>query len=219
MQHGRVVCVGVADLDGKQPMALQLDPFDRNGRYSTGLGGILPGKSTSHSWARPTVPCSMHHRDRAVGRIGDRRGKPLQQQVGAEPVISVTMGGVDGRQMLAGLFDPVSGALHLFVSERRVDQYRVALAVDQRRGDRRGDDRAAVGQPLVTLASQPVIDQDLVAEFGHGVFLSGSIVFGLVRCSVNHAHAAPLASAKHSRYGSKWPPSMVTSFLGCSACS
>ena len=70
----------------------------------------------------------------------------MQQKVGAEPVIAVAVGGVDGGQVLAGALDPVADAVHLLVGERRVDQHGVAFAVDQRGGDRRGDDRAAVGQ-------------------------------------------------------------------------
>ena len=137
----------------------------------------------------------MHHRDRAVGRIRDRVGKPLQQKVGAEPVVAVPVGGVHGDQVFAGGLDPVADAAHLLVSQGRVDQYRVALAVDERGGDWRGDDRAAVGQPLVTLASQALVDQNFVAQFRHDNFPSGQWFSG-VRCSLNHAMAAPLASAK-----------------------
>jgi len=94
----------------------------------------------------------VHHRDRALGRVGDRTRKPLQQSVGAEPVIAVAVGGIDGGQAFAGAFDPVADALDLLVGERRVDQHRVVLAVDEGRGDGRGDDRAAVGQRLLTVA-------------------------------------------------------------------
>ena len=78
----------------------------------------------------------MHHRDRPVGRIRDRVGEPLQQKAGAEPVITVTVGCEDGRQVLAGALDPVADAAHLLVSHRRVYEDGVALAVDQRGGDR-----------------------------------------------------------------------------------
>src|SRR6266496_363911 len=40
---------------------------------------------------------------------------------------------------------------------------------------------------------------------------------GQVRCSANQARAAALDSLNRDRYGSKWPPGIVTSFFGCSA--
>ena len=172
VQHRGVVGVGVADLDGQQPVAFQFDPVDRNGSIVHGTGGNLAGEVDVPHLSAADSALLMHHRDRAVGRIRDRIGKPLQQKVGAEPVIAVSMGCEDGGQVLAGAFDPVADALHLLVGQRRVDQDGVALAVDQRGGNRRGDDRAAVRQSLLAVTSQAVVDQYFVVQLRHGLFLS-----------------------------------------------
>ena len=44
VQHRGVVGVGVADLDGQQPVALQLDPVDGNGLVDHGAGGNQAGE-------------------------------------------------------------------------------------------------------------------------------------------------------------------------------
>jgi hypothetical protein len=74
----------------------------------------------------------VHHRDAAVGGVWDRSGETLQQQVGAEPVIAVPMRGVDIRQLLAGVFDPVADAFHLIAGEWRVNQHGVVFTDDER---------------------------------------------------------------------------------------
>ena len=40
VQNGRVVCVGVADLDRNQALAFQLQSVSGNRLVTTGLGGI-----------------------------------------------------------------------------------------------------------------------------------------------------------------------------------
>ena len=111
VQHRGVVGVGVADLDGEQSVALQLDPVDGNGSIVHGAGRYLAGEVDVPQLGAAHGALLMHHRDRAVGRVRDRVGKPLQQKVGAEPVIAVSMGGVDGGQVLAGALDPVADAV------------------------------------------------------------------------------------------------------------
>ena len=53
----------------------------------------------------------MHHRDRARGRIGDGVGKPLQQKIGAEPVVAVPVGDVNVAQASTEGADPVAYAI------------------------------------------------------------------------------------------------------------
>ena len=101
-----------------------------------GAWGNEAGKVDIPQLGAALGPLLAHHRDRAVGRIRDCIGKPLQQKVGAEPVVAVSMGCVDGGQVLGRAFDPVADAAHLLVGEGRVNQDGVALAVDQRGGDR-----------------------------------------------------------------------------------
>ncbi len=181
VQHRGVVGVGMTDLDGNQSVTFQLDPVDRNGSIVHGTRGNLAGEVDVPHLGTADGALLMHHRDRAVGRVRDRVGKPLQQKVGAEPVVAVSMGRVDGDQVLAGALDPVADAAYLLVGHRRVDQDGVVLAVDQRGGDRRGDDRAAVRQSLLAVTSQAVVDQYFVVQLRHGLSLSIPFVSSALR--------------------------------------
>src|ERR1700757_102349 len=58
MQDCGVICVGVADLNSDQALALELETVRGNGLIDDRTGGMRPGKSTSHIWARPAVACS-----------------------------------------------------------------------------------------------------------------------------------------------------------------
>jgi hypothetical protein len=109
----------------------------------------------------------VHHRDRPVGGIRNGTREAPHQQVGAEPVIAVPVGGVDVGQSLAEAFDPVADARHLLAGERHVDQHGVVVAEEQRGGQRRGHDRTAVGQPLGPVTPHAVVHQHLVVQRGH----------------------------------------------------
>ena len=112
------------------------NPSDGNGLVDNGTRGNLAGKVDVPHLGATLGGLFVHLRDGAFGGVRDNSGETLQQQVGAEPVIAVPVGGVDVGQLLAGVFDPVADALHLIAGERRVDQYGVAVAEDQRGGDR-----------------------------------------------------------------------------------
>jgi hypothetical protein len=91
-QDSCVVRVGVADLDRLQTLALQLDPFCGNGSVDNGTRRDLarevdvPHLSASHGGLL------MHLRDRAFGGVSDGGREPLQQFVGAEPMVAVPGG-------------------------------------------------------------------------------------------------------------------------------
>ena len=136
MQHGGVVGVGVADLDGQQALALQLESLGRDALVDNGTRGDLAGEVNVPHLGAALGGLFVHLRDGAFGRVRDNSGETLQQQVGAEPVIAVPVRRVDVGQLLTGALDPVADALYLIAGERRVDQYGVVVAEDERGGDR-----------------------------------------------------------------------------------
>src|ERR1700752_1537897 len=112
----------MTDLDRQQSMAFQFDPVDRNGSVVHGTRGYLTWEVDVPHLSAADSALLMHHRDRAVSRVRDRVGKPLQQKVGPEPVVAVAMGCKNSGQVLAGAFDPVANTLHLLVGHRRVNE-------------------------------------------------------------------------------------------------
>ena len=122
----------LSDLDGQHPVALQLDAVVGNGLINDRAGRNETGEVDIPQLGAALGALLVHHRDGAICRICDRAWKPLQQKVGAEPVVAVPVSGIDRGQAFAGTFDPVTDPADLLTGEGRVDQDSMAVAVDQR---------------------------------------------------------------------------------------
>jgi len=111
----------VADFDGDQALALQLESLTRNRPVDNGTRGNLTGEVDVPHLGSPRGGLLVHFRNRAFGGICYGAWETLQQLVGAEPMVAMPVSGIDVGQRLAGLLDPVANPLHLITGEGRVD--------------------------------------------------------------------------------------------------
>src|SRR6185295_20324067 len=95
VQHGGVVGIGMSGLDRLHAMALELKPVARDRLVDHRAVGDKTGKIYVPQLFTAFAALRVHQPDRALSGVGDRARDALHQQVGAEPVIAVAVGGVD----------------------------------------------------------------------------------------------------------------------------
>src|SRR6266852_4700883 len=97
------------------------------------MAGNLAGKTRIPKRGERLWRCLLAH-DLNHFRPRDKAStwKSLQNCTGAKEMIAVTMGGVDGRQILAPRRNPIRQGLSLLDRNWRVDQDSVALSGNER---------------------------------------------------------------------------------------
>ena len=125
VQHGRVVGVGVADLDGAQQLALEVELVGRRQRVREDhrVRDLAGEQRAPHGVERPRLELLFHVRDGPRRGDGAGAGEAALEDREAQEVVAVAVRDVDVREPLAGQqgVDPVGEVVGLRRGDGRVD--------------------------------------------------------------------------------------------------
>ena len=134
MQAGRVVGVGMPEVDDHEVVALEIDHLIREGVGDHEVMRDLAGKQMvpegrDDLWRRLLA----HVLDHGGSGEGSRVGKAVEDDAEAKEVVTVAVGDVDRCQVLPGCGDPCCESVGLVGGHEGVDQDGVPFARDQSR--------------------------------------------------------------------------------------
>src|SRR5580704_15108405 len=138
MQTGRVVSVGMADLQDDQVVPFEVDHISLEL-----LGDHPPVRDLTWKESAPEVPHELwrgllaHKFDNIGCRDRSGIGKTIQERSDAKEMVAVTVGDINRGEVLAARRDPIYEDVRLLDGDKCVYEDGVALARDKRRRYRR----------------------------------------------------------------------------------